>query len=374
MKNLITIINLVLWSSLSIAITTSPYVPVYESDYGYKKEESIAIAIPPAKNQLLPDNCWAVTSSYAIESILCQQEKISDCSKINSERQDLVVSPFAVSGLNRKIRETSGNCIDAFSKLDLNAGSAAGVLNNYIDYSCPGVPSNQCYPMDKFINLLQNQKDFEKKIRENSLGKDLQGNICIECAIDEVQKAMGTTVPEKAVKTYKEVFDSKNLVGQTMFSDCRKKGLILEMGPPSPNIYNFPPFKYDSQLKINVNNYADEFTDQEFINKIKEVLSKTKQTVVMEGFCGEYIDGKCAFDHAQLITGYRKVCKCASGSGSSCKPNNNDCRELVQVLNTWGKSWQKNNNDGWVDAHELLKARVPKSLSLTWMQPRYIKP
>ena len=52
MKNLITIINLVLWSSLSIAITTSPYVPVYESDYGYKKEESIAIAIPPAKNQI----------------------------------------------------------------------------------------------------------------------------------------------------------------------------------------------------------------------------------------------------------------------------------------------------------------------------------
>jgi hypothetical protein len=68
--------------------------------------------------------------------------------------------------------------------------------------------------------------------------------------------------------------------------------------------------------------------------------------------------------HSLVISGYRKVCK-------KGKPETSDnCYDAVQVQNSWGIDWQQSNQDGWVDAKELLQRSFYEPAALTWLESK----
>ncbi|WP_156668102.1 hypothetical protein [Rhizobium bangladeshense] len=64
--------------------------------------------------------------------------------------------------------------------------------------------------------------------------------------------------------------------------------------------------------------------------------------------------------HAVVIEGYARV----------CTTNSADCVDSVKVRNSWGDNWQKQNNDGWIDAKTLLDSTFYSPDALVWMEEK----
>lgn len=102
---------------------------------------------------------------------------------------------------------------------------------------------------------------------------------------------------------------------------------------------------------------------QKFVDKAKEVL-QTGRPLALAGIClgAESADNCNAPNrHASIIAGYRRVCN---------KPNSSDpgakCRDVLKIVNCWGKSWQDENDGGWVDAETLLLHTKLQKNALGW--------
>jgi hypothetical protein len=102
---------------------------------------------------------------------------------------------------------------------------------------------------------------------------------------------------------------------------------------------------------------------QKFVDKAKEVL-QTGRPLALAGIClGEENADNCNAPnrHASIIAGYRRVCN---------KPNSRDpgakCRDVLKIVNCWGKSWQDENDGGWVDAETLLRHTKLQKNALGW--------
>ncbi|MGR5945209.1 hypothetical protein [Enterobacter sp. C4G1] len=97
-------------------------------------------------------------------------------------------------------------------------------------------------------------------------------------------------------------------------------------------------------------NYADSMTI------IKSVLNGGRP-VALEGICmDKKIKGKsCNNAHAVVISGFKTVCD-----------KNNHCLDVLKVVNSWGDAWQKENNDGWLEAKPLLDSTLYQTATLSW--------
>ena len=100
--------------------------------------------------------------------------------------------------------------------------------------------------------------------------------------------------------------------------------------------------------------------------KIIEGLRKNKPVLFPKLCLDTDAKNACSSIHSIVISGYKKVC-----SGSSCK-------DVFRVQNSWGESWQKANNEGWVDADILVNSTHKTVLqsdpyvstaSVLWLEP-----
>lgn len=88
-------------------------------------------------------------------------------------------------------------------------------------------------------------------------------------------------------------------------------------------------------------------TPEDLKDKIKEVL-KSGKPVLYPGMCViSESPEKCnkGGGHSLVISGYKKV----------CDANKANCKELLKIHNSWGKEWQRKNNDGWVEADPIIQ-------------------
>ena len=61
-------------------------------------------------------------------------------------------------------------------------------------------------------------------------------------------------------------------------------------------------------------------------------------------------DSDFCLTHSLAVSGYKYVCK-----KPNLSPSDPDCILLMKVHNCWGEKWQRENDDGWVDAKKLTK-------------------
>ena len=101
------------------------------------------------------------------------------------------------------------------------------------------------------------------------------------------------------------------------------------------------------------------------LTKLRELVCERKRPVSVD-FCVAdqkkfKSSAKCAsagLFHAVVVEGYREMC---DSSGTKCVPS-------VKVRNSWGEKWQKDNNEGWIDAKTFLDSTYYDSPSLNWLE------
>ncbi|MNK01200.1 hypothetical protein D3C87_189950 [compost metagenome] len=107
--------------------------------------------------------------------------------------------------------------------------------------------------------------------------------------------------------------------------------------------------------------------DQNYdIPKAQQTIVANNKKIVAARSRGTTLDKnsltpECKNEHSLVVSGYRKICK---------KNNPQDCRVALKVHNSWGEGWQKQNDDGWVDAKTLLDRTAYQVQSFAWIQDK----
>ena len=62
------------------------------------------------------------------------------------------------------------------------------------------------------------------------------------------------------------------------------------------------------------------------------------------------------YGHSVVISGYRKVC------------HGQHCKDSLKVINSWGEDWQVSNDNGWLDANNLLDRSLYTPQAIAWLE------
>ncbi len=336
-----------LWSCLSAVAAELPgFVTV---DKSYKTIESSSIPkemLPRCRSQDSLPACNAMAAATVAQAKICKVRKVPDCSDISPKDE---ISPLSMVAWLNTNKGGGINEFENHTNIQLfkgTRGASDGLKNSAKDFV---FFSDSCYPFDQLSSVYG---DFKREEVENVVGVmareyrkfKTEGSLCDDCLLKSARE-FNIKAPLSEIKSALE----NDTFGQFLFAATLGNCDDAVDASPSPKFENFPLEKKD-------------FKYEPVLNKVKSLL-KTNTPMALDGVCLKYsAQGKCLGYHAVVITGYRKVCK---GTGTSEK-----CRDVFRVQNSWGKDWQKEFDDGWVDAKELLSAplREPSNMKgmLSW--------
>ena len=304
--------------------------------------------------------CYAYAASTMLTAENCRALGNHKCDQL---KQNEIFSPLGLSPSGRvesegeKGKDKSSDVLD-----DLAGGNITNALSSVVTYG--GAPSEECLSLDRILSNVggakeatQLQMDLWLKLRglydkSKKIPKD-----CASCTADfyatakgEIEKNFDLKVSNESLlkafaeKTYSEFFDHLFMPGS-----CRRMGTRVELESSG---------KVDVDLYPNTNgNYKDT------LNKIKDILNSGRP-VGINDLCLDKIPTRldtCKQPHGVVIAGYRRVCQ---------RTSTTNCRDVIRVVNSWGESWQQQNDNGWVDAKVLLDTTFYARGTLTWLKDR----
>lgn len=323
--------------------------------------DSIEISgMPKVRSQDSTGLCYSFVASTLLDRQTCMDLRRADCENLDDS---LRASPLDVARYkNDPDKGSDPNIPDSYQGIS-SGGKIAITLEHALRSS--QMVSEQCAPFHQFVathkdfkqrsmlelsqwrrlqDLYEKYNDLKCPTCDNervSAVEDLRQNFGIQTSNEEILRAFG----EKTFAIFLDrilISDECRLLGTT--------GVTLN--------YKVKEFPIKALS-------ADKSGYEKTIEKIKEVL-KT-QTPMGVSFCVEKEISRCVVNnspemagesHAVIIKGYRRVCKSKDKSS---------CYDAIQIQNSWGQQWQTENNDGWVDAKELLDRTRYLPGALTWL-------
>lgn len=330
------------------------------SDYRKSiSEEAIVTNMAPVRSQDSLGICYSFVAGTIIDTVRCKI-KNTDCSKLPPEQKASVldIARFGITS-NRDPLVSTGET--HFDFKGIYEGGHPALILNRLNRSKSYV-SEKCAPFDQIVNKsdshLRNLEMLEaswRRLQSTFNGYKSKEKDCPSCAadfastaIDEIRqdfelKSSNTQILKAFAEESYSKFLDKLLVPEECQTNWRK---MLRY-----------PYSFD----------AEHFPKEDKKSYYEETMAKIKDVLKMDlpmglSFCmdnGASSLSKCKNGHGVVITGYRKFCK-----------GPNSCREALKVQNSWGSQWQKDNDDGWVDAKVILDRSGYEKASLTWMQPQ----
>ncbi len=347
--SLITIILLSCLAAISVkAYVENPFIVVYtESDknlssatknnfYKVLKAEKQVSNMPEINSQDALGACRAFSLRTLLQKNLCDSLKVVNCKNVAGENK---ISAFGMMGL------TFGNADLPYSlNLDPNSTNASlyaniQILRNVKEANLALFTEKECANFNQLVNSFtdnDNVTEFSMKRKEEffkyleNLYKQTKGKTeadiadCPEC-VNKINLTLGSLNDVSTLKKALAKPTYENFLFSVFYRKCSKRSFSFNY-----DITAFP--KFDTAMSNEV-----------AVNKVIEGLEKDKP-VMLTNICMEYVNNTCKASHSTVISGYRIVCKTGS----------NDCKKLFKVHNSWGEGWQKENNDGWVDADTLM--------------------
>lgn len=328
---------------------------VNRNTYSSVKTQSEITNLPPVMSQDTLGICYAYAASTLLTAENCRLTGNRNCSQI---KQNGIFSPLGLAPYGR----VSGEDISSKGSGgdDLPGGNITNALIEVSQRTGMG-PSEECLSLDKILSHVggakeasQMQLDVWKKLsglyaKSKSIPKG-----CDSCAADfyatakdEIEKSFDVKVTNESLlkafaeDTYAKFFDR-------LFTPpaCMRMGKALAFeGYGKESVEYYPRTK-----KGNYN---------EALEKVKIVL-QTGRPLGLSNLCLDKnpSERKCDNPHGLVIAGYRKICQ-----GNS----ETNCKDVLKVVNSWGDSWQRRNDDGWVDARTLLDRTYYMEGTLTWL-------
>ncbi|WP_413557659.1 hypothetical protein [Bdellovibrio sp. HCB209] len=324
----------------------------------FKVDEKSQIEItnlPPLQSQDTLGICYGVAASVILTAENCRSMN-TDCKTITSDK---VFSPLGLSPIGRPAEDKAPAKKSKNENPDPYGGSIYNTLDQLV-LSGEFAPSEQCLSLEKILSRVggsaeasEVQLGIWKKLKalyekSKEVPKDCESclNSFYSTAQKEIQEGLDVDVSNESMlkafgkKTYAEFFD-RILISP----ECRKLSKSVAVEYPSKKDFKFYPL------------LGKTGTYNEAINTIKNVLNDGRPLGLGNICLDEKPSSKkCENQHGVVVAGYRKTCD-----------SKGKCVDSVKVLNSWGKSWQDQNADGWVDAKTLLDRTFYKEATLTWI-------
>ncbi len=329
--------------------------------------------MPRVRSQDSLGICYAFAASILFDEANCVRKGIADCASVSDQEK---VSPVDLARYSIELDRDKHDVSDRYNYEGLKeGGSAALALQNA--RSAQHSAREACAPFDQFVSRAQSPQEAQKI--ESAIWKRFQDSYetyqkkfkeCANCGL-EYATAISKELKDKfnlrtsnqeilqafAQETYEKFLD-RLLVPEECWEF--EKGLSL-LGGWSLITYPKPGQKsdYNQMLAMIKKNLANK-RPMAFAFCTQEPLGVKNMKA-----CNEARNGSgsiTGFGHEVVIKGYRRVCKVDAGKTTR------DCYDAVQVQNSWGQSWQNQNDDGWVDAKELLDRSFYETQTLTWLE------
>jgi hypothetical protein len=324
--------------------------------------------MPRARDQGPLGICFAMSSRAIVQRMYCQRQKL-DCKNLSKKQElsPLAMVAWGISSDHSAVSEGANHSNLTF----FEGGGGLNALGQAIDSNrAVGFfgAAESCYPYDQFVS-----KYGRDSVDVKAIFGDLEQffNIyraiavtgaayCEDCAMSEFkthfqEKLFLSPTIQILTKAFKQSDTFPKFLYRITLRGCDDD---IEIIRPSPQFESLPGSSLiDGKFDKSPVSY------NKVMNKIKELL-KEDLPVMAEGFCGGFKDGKCLGEHSLVVYGYKKMCK-YDGS----------CLELLKVQNSYGEQWQKEHDDGWIDAKTLLTSDGTRStqdtgIDISWYRNR----
>lgn len=308
--------------------------------------------MPQARSQGDSGFCYAFVAAAMIDYANCQATG-QTCAALTDDQK---ASPL---DLSRYGQEPEHRDIRASFKGIKEGGWTSLTLDNAL--ATRRIAKESCSPYSQIAygvadNNVYNFSNFNKYRKEYEKIKKLNLEDCKDC--NKEAKRMKSQFG--LVSSVRDIIKSFSCDSYELFMDkllipneCGERKKVLKLwGDWTTN--NYPNKDAFSEYS------SKEEKNHLIIEKIKSVL-RDYRTPVSADFCADEPfeeKKKCSNGHAVLIYGYRKACNIIK---------NSHCKIYFHVLNSWGKEWQDDNDDGWVEADEIVRRTYYEKYSFSWI-------
>lgn len=331
---------------------SSAFVTFKDGDFTAKDKIEIT-DMPPTRSQDSIGLCYAFTAATLLDYAHCKKNKI-DCKNPGNQNRvsTLDISRFT-EVLPKGVEEDEEHYI-GFNKIK-EGGSPFNVLQRAL-LEMRSASTEECAPFSAAVNekfddrsLMQKQswESLKTKFEDAKAAQAKNKNFCINCVVDDIQKSFTHLSNKQTIVKALGKTDYENFLYTLLVpAQCHriKNSIVFE--------------------KLKTGYFPDKgktATPAELTDQIKKQLLK-KNPVILGGLCivqEKDIDPKnCSDQHAVVISGMKKMCDA-----------NGVCHQAFKVNNSWGEGWQKQNDDGWVLADELLRRTNISEYVLNWIEP-----
>lgn len=387
--------------AVASAARAESYVAFSQIDSEYSEPSGTIEAknLPNTFSQDSLNICSAMTAGFLLDASNCRTQKRSCKPDGKISIEEIEREAFSRVDLARyahvvPTEEKFKSFYDGISEY----GSPALILSNVIHRNRDAT-NHKCASLDKILTSFGDDKSLRsaqerswEKLKDtyNTYRKKIAD--CPTCKDDAFSTAKSdiaqnfkiTTDDVDLLKAFAQGTYDKFLDRLLIPAECRKVGqtsyffdrdkLELKKFPENELKTSYYEETRDELKKVlskglpvGINNVClgDDFDMQK--TKDKSALIHRQGSNVIAGGQSEGASNMfaCSKPHSVVVSGYRKVCK------KGTNPNDpKNCRESLKIENSWGKSWQKENNDGWVDARSFLDRTAYLGNNLLWIDDK----
>lgn len=280
--------------------------------------------LPPIREQGSIGICYSFSSLLLLEHLKCS--KTEDPEKCYQSNRGSAVD------LTKFMKGKSKNLISI-------GGDPQYVLRNFAENR--SLVNDACTYFDKWARLPYSSgyEDFFHVLKE-----DLKSNnqAAIAChAQDMASQNMGNVNQLLSLMETSRELSVEKLRSQFLYNkSCQEPNITF----PAYDMHRYPE-------------YGGSATRAGIFKFIKANLEK--QSPVEISFCAEKDDqGQCYY-HSTTVVGMRNIC------------DQTGCNVQYRIQNSYGKSWQDNHDDGWVNADLISQSVIDTpQISLTSISPK----
>ena len=316
-----------------------PAEPGFSDSTGTKKEIS---PNTPIKAQDGIGVCYGFSATSLLEHYRCKELALN----CNDPKEQL--SSFDVTSYYRRGELTEG-------------GDTFQILSNIENSKEQRIAKEECAKFSDMVyhvNMSGNMYTRDEKNGWNllvkkwneykGLGEFTKRNDCVNCLVDSIKKELS------GLQTPADQLRDAFLNARSM-EDFLYRSILPKKCLDPARTATIPKFRAN-----NFPGYKDTLNAKTLNKRIQSLL--LADIPVELAICTQPVENnsKCAegSGHSIALFGIKQVCR-----GS-------DCRVMVQVKNSYGKSWQEQNGDGWLDLNTLVESSLlmTKYRNISWIE------
>lgn len=320
------------------AFAEIPYT-ILDSSYVQKGEEINITPVTPIKAQDGIGLCYGFSATSLLENFRCRELNL------NCNDPHEFLSTLDVTSYFERERLIEG-------------GQTFRILNN-LENGRKKIAREECIKFSTLVhqmadnqnNIFKDEKRgwifLTKKWNEYRGIGGAQRNDCASCLADTIKSTLvNIQTPADQIKNaFYEAHTLEEFLYKTLLpAQCLQDSKMADM--PAFVSKTWP-------------GYNDKFSEEALMAKIENVLRNNIPVEI--GICTSGLR-PCGENsgHSIALFGIKEV----------CSNQTNECRKVVKIKNSYGMSWQLQNNDGWIDLKALAEAshNLAEYQNISWIQ------